>query len=260
MARKRFGQHFLHEQGVIERILRLLKPAADDAMVEIGPGHGALTRPLLGLVNHLRVIEIDRDLVAQWHACATPHLDIIEADALTVDYADLATNAGQPLRLVGNLPYNISSPLLFALLAHPGAIRDMHFMLQKEVVDRMVATPGNRTYGRLSVALAARAAAIPLFDVGPGAFSPPPKVMSSVVRLMPRPADYPIDHWPTFDRLVTAAFTKRRKTLRNALADWLTADTIAAAGIDPGLRPERITPAQFARLANCAATTNKNGA
>lgn len=260
MARKRFGQHFLHERGVIEHILRLVNPAADDALVEIGPGQGALTQPLLQTVAKLGVIEIDRDLVAQLRADAPSQLNIIEADALTVDYPNLAASAGQPLRLVGNLPYNISSPLLFTLLAYPGAIRDMHFMLQKEVVDRMVADPGSRTYGRLSVAIAARAAATPLFDVGPGAFTPPPKVMSSVVRLVPRGADFPIDDWPTFDRLVTAAFTKRRKTLRNALAGWLSADAIVAAGIDPALRPERITPAEFARLANRAAATNKNGA
>lgn len=257
MARKRFGQHFLHEQAVIERILRLVNPAADDALVEIGPGQGALTQPLLEHVKHLRVIEIDRDLVARLHASASPRLDIIAADALAVDYAALAAHAGRPLRLVGNLPYNISSPLLFTLLARPGAIHDMHFMLQKEVVDRMVAAPGSKTYGRLSVTIAARAAAMTLFDVDPGAFTPPPKVMSSVVRVVPRQAAYAIDDWPTFDRLVTAAFTKRRKTLRNALADWLSADAIEAAGIDPGLRPERITPEEFARLANAAADKQK---
>src|SRR5699024_9315441 len=144
----------------------------------------------------------------------------------------------------------ISSPLLFVLLARPEAIHDMHFMLQKEVVDRIVAAPGSKTYGRLSVAVAARASATHLFDVGPGAFTPPPQVISSIVRLQPRPAAFAIDDWQVFDRLVTAAFSKRRKTLRNALAEWLPADAISAIGIDPTLRPERITPAEFAQLAN----------
>lgn len=250
MARKRFGQHFLHEQGVIQRTLDVIAATRDDAMVEIGPGHGALTWPLLDRIGQLTVVEIDRDLAARLRTQAPSALTVIETDALKADYAALARQAGQPLRLVGNLPYNISSPLLFVLLAQPGAIRDMHFMLQKEVVDRIVAAPGGKTYGRLSVAVAARADAVRLFDVGPGAFSPPPKVMSCVVRLVPRPAEFRIDDWTVFDRLVTAAFCKRRKTLRNALSAWLTADAIGAAGIDPTLRPERISPAEFARLAN----------
>lgn len=256
MARKRFGQHFLHEKGVIEHILTLINATPTDAVVEIGPGQGALTRPLLDRLHALTVIEVDRDLVARLRASAPPQLTVVEADALSVDYATLAAHAGQPLRLVGNLPYNISSPLLFALLARPDAIHDMHFMLQKEVVDRIVAAPGSKTYGRLSVAVAARADATPLFDVAPGAFSPPPKIMSAVVRLRPRAADFPVHDWSIFDRLVTAAFSKRRKTLRNALGDWLDAEAISAAGIDPTLRPERITPAEFARLANIAAHNN----
>lgn len=258
MARKRFGQHFLHEQGVIQRTLALIHAQADDAIVEIGPGQGALTWPLLDTLDHLTVVEIDRDLVAQLRRQAPNNLAIVERDALKVDYMALAQQAGRKLRLVGNLPYNISSPLLFALLAHPEAIHDMHFMLQKEVVDRIVAEPGSKTYGRLSVAVAARAAAARLFDIGPGAFTPPPKVMSAVVRLQPRSADFAIHNWAVFDRLVTAAFTKRRKTLRNALSGWLTAAEIEAADIDAALRPERITPAQFAQLANMAA--RKNGA
>lgn len=255
MARKRFGQHFLHERGVIERIVRLLDPAADDRLVEIGPGEGALTRPLLERVNALSVIEIDRELAAGWRetAAGDPRLNVIEADALSVDYAGLAARRGGALRLVGNLPYNISSPLLFALLGGDAPIVDMHFMLQKEVVDRMVAAPGSRDYGRLSVTLAARARAEHLFDVGPGAFRPPPKVMSAVVRITPRSPDFTIDDPARFDRVVTAAFGQRRKTLRNALRGELDAETIAACGIDPAERAERLSAADFAALARAAA-------
>ncbi|HET7315589.1 16S rRNA (adenine(1518)-N(6)/adenine(1519)-N(6))-dimethyltransferase RsmA, partial [Salinisphaera sp.] len=216
MARKRFGQHFLHERGVIDRILAALDARPDDRLVEIGPGEGALTEALLDRVEHLSAIEIDRDLVAHWQrrAADAPGLDLIAGDALKIDYGALAARRGGPLRLIGNLPYNISSPLLFALLGSTAPIIDMHFMLQKEVVDRLVAAPGSGAYGRLSVAIAARAEASLLFDVGPGAFKPPPKVMSSVVRLTPRAPDFIIDDDAMFDRVVAAAFGQRRKTLR----------------------------------------------
>jgi len=257
MARKRFGQHFLHEQDVIQRIVSRLAPNADDRLVEIGPGQGALTTPLLERVNRLSVIEIDRDLIAALHrrALNEPGLDVIAGDALRIDYTALSQRLGGPMRVVGNLPYNISSPLLFTLLASAPSIVDMHFMLQKEVVDRMVADPGSRDYGRLSINVAARAHAEHLFDVGPGAFSPPPKVMSAVVRLTPRAPDFVIDDGALFDRMVTAAFTQRRKTLRNALRNYLDADTIASCDIDPMLRPERLSAAEFARLANAVAAT-----
>ncbi|MES1949006.1 dimethyladenosine transferase [Salinisphaera sp. C84B14] len=253
MARKRFGQHFLHERGVIDRIVSMLAPATDDALVEIGPGQGALTTPLLARVERLSVIEIDRDLIAELEARAAqdPRLEVIAGDALRIDYAALAKRRG-PLRLVGNLPYNISSPLLFTLLGSTAPIVDMHFMLQKEVVDRMTASPGSRDYGRLTVSMAARAHAQALFDVGPGAFNPPPKVMSSVVRITPRAPDFEIVNPALFDRLVTAAFSQRRKTLRNAVSGFLDADAIDACDIDPMLRPERLAPADFARLANRA--------
>lgn len=254
MARKRFGQHFLHEQGIIRQIVSAIGAEPGEHIVEIGPGRGALTQPLLDAAGRLTVIEIDRDLIAALRHCESPGLDIIEGDALKIDYAALAAPRGVPLRLVGNLPYNISSPLLFALLASAAPITDMHFMLQKEVVDRMVAAPGSRDYGRLSVAIAARADAVPLFDVAPGAFSPPPQVVSAVVRLAPRAPAFTIDNAVVFDQVVTAAFSKRRKTLRNALGSWLSADDIAAAGVDARLRPERISPGEFARLANTAAT------
>lgn len=257
MARKRFGQHFLHEQDIIQRIVSRLAPYADDRLVEIGPGQGALTTPLLERVNRLSVIEIDRDLIASLNrrALNEPGLDVIAGDALRIDYAALSQRLGGPMRVVGNLPYNISSPLLFALLANAPSIVDMHFMLQKEVVDRMVADPGSRDYGRLSINVAARAHAEHLFDVGPGAFSPPPKVMSAVVRLTPRAPDFLIDDGALFDRMVTAAFTQRRKTLRNALRNYLDADAIAGCDIDPMLRPENLSAAEFARLANAVAGT-----
>ena len=255
MARKRFGQHFLHERGVIDRILAALDASSEDRLVEIGPGEGALTEPLLEQIERLSVIEIDRDLIAHWEARAAERdgLEVIAGDALKIDYGALAERRGGPLRLIGNLPYNISSPLLFALLTSTATIIDMHFMLQKEVVDRMVAAPGGRDYGRLSVAIAARAEADLLFDVGPGAFRPPPKVMSSVVRLRPRVPDFAIDDDRMFDRVVTAAFGQRRKTLRNALKPFLDAEAIAACDIDPTRRAEQLAAADFARLANAAA-------
>ncbi|MES1949722.1 dimethyladenosine transferase [Salinisphaera sp. S4-8] len=260
MARKRFGQHFLHERGVIDRIVRLLAPAAEDALVEIGPGQGALTTPLLEHVQRLSVIEIDRDLIADLEARAArdSRLDVIAGDALRIDYAALAERRGAPLRLVGNLPYNISSPLLFALLASAAPIVDMHFMLQKEVVDRMTAAPGSRDYGRLTVSMAARARAEALYDVGPGAFNPPPKVMSSVVRITPRMPDFEIHDDRLFDELVTAAFSQRRKTLRNAVGRFLDAQAIEACDIDPMLRPERLAPHEFAKLANRASAASSN--
>src|SRR5699024_8544711 len=218
MTRKRFGQHFLHEQGVIQRMLALLAAKAGDAFVEIGPGQGALTYPLCAAIHELTVIEIDRDLAARLRSTAPPGLTVMAADALKVDYAALAAQAGQPLRLVGNLPYNISSPLLFALLAVPEAIHDMHFMLQKEVVERRTAGPGSRTYGRLGVAVAARATSTHLFNVSLCAFVPRPRVMSAVVRVEPTPPALSTHDWHVFDHLVTAAFSMSRKTLRNALS------------------------------------------
>lgn len=252
MARKRFGQHFLHDKQIINRIVAAIGPAADDRLVEIGPGQGALTTPLLDQVNRLSVIEIDRDLIVdlEQRAAQDARLEVIAGDALRLDYAALATRRGGPLRLVGNLPYNISSPLLFALLSSPAPIVDMHFMLQKEVIDRMVAKPGSRDYGRLSVAIAARADAAALFDVGPGAFNPPPRVMSSVVRLTPRPPAFAIDDMKVFDQILAAAFNQRRKTLRKSLSRYVSADELADCGVDPMQRPEQLGAAAFAALAN----------
>jgi len=248
--RKRFGQHFLHERGVIDRILLAIDPKPDDLLVEIGPGEGALTLPLLAHVGRLLAIEIDRDLAALLpkRAAGLGELTVIEADALCVDFRALA--AGRRLRLIGNLPYNISTPLLFHLLGVADVITDMHFMLQKEVVDRMAAGPGSKDYGRLSVMLKARAEVAPLFRVAPGAFRPPPKVDSAVVRIVPKPADAIADiDAARLERIVRAAFAKRRKTLNNALAGIVEDAELRAAGIDPRMRAEDVPVEGYLALA-----------
>jgi 16S rRNA (adenine1518-N6/adenine1519-N6)-dimethyltransferase len=255
--RKRFGQHFLHERGVIERILLALSPRDGERIVEIGPGEGALTLPLLARIGTLTAIEIDRDLIPRLRVAAEGigQLHIVEADALQIDLTALA--AGGMLRVVGNLPYNISTPLLFHLLEHAAVVQDMHFMLQKEVVERMGAGPGSKVYGRLSVMLQARCTVEPLFNVPPGAFRPPPKVDSAVVRLQPLPASSIAIRDPgAFDRVVRAAFAQRRKTLRNALQAVADTATIEAAGIDPGSRAEDIDVHAFITLANALAPTS----
>jgi 16S rRNA (adenine1518-N6/adenine1519-N6)-dimethyltransferase len=250
-VRKRFGQHFLHDRGVIRRILDSISPAADDRVVEIGPGLGALTWGLLERVRSLDVIEIDRDLAQSLRddPRAGTGLRVHVEDALHTDFARLRANGG-PLRILGNLPYNISTPLLFRLLAQRAAIADMHFMLQKEVVDRMTAQPSNKTYGRLTVMLAAVAEVHKLFDVGPGAFKPRPKVWSAVVRLRPTlQPRFEIGSDGVLRRLVTAAFSHRRKILSNGLKGLLTPAEIESCGIDSQLRPEALMPAQFGLLA-----------
>jgi 16S rRNA (adenine1518-N6/adenine1519-N6)-dimethyltransferase len=252
IARKRFGQHFLHDPGIIGRIVAAIGPKPEDRMVEIGPGLGAITLPLLRQLRHLDAIEIDRDAIGHLgHAVADPAaLTIHEADVLDFDFASLR-GTGATLRVVGNLPYNISTPLLFRLIAQREQVLDMHFMLQKEVVDRMAAGAGDEHYGRLSVMLAPWLKIEPLFDIGPGAFRPPPRVTSTFVRLTPHAAPpFPL-HWPErFGRVVAAAFSQRRKTLRNSLKTLLSEEQIRAAGIDPSARAEVIPPAGFARLAD----------
>ncbi len=247
-ARKRFGQHFLVDEAVIEQIVRSIGPQVDDVMVEIGPGLSALTAPLLESLKQLTVVELDRDLArrlrANWPA---ERLSIVEADALTVDFGSL----GASLRVVGNLPYNISSPLLFHLAEFADAIQDQHFMLQREVVDRMVAQPGAADYGRLSVMLQLRYRMEKLFDVGPEAFDPPPKVVSSVVRMIPLPPDR---QRPRSEQacatLVTKAFAQRRKMLRRTLADWAADIDWNALGVAPTDRAEVVSPAQFMAMAD----------
>jgi len=252
VARKRFGQHFLHDAGILRRIVEAIAPRDGDRLVEIGPGEGALTLPLLRACHRLTAIELDRDLIESLarRAQGVGELRIISADVLTVDLSALAAEGESPLRIAGNLPYNISTPILFHCLDHAASIRDMHFMLQKEVVERMAAPPGSKTYGRLSVMLQLRCAVEPLFHVPPGAFRPPPKVDSAIVRLTPLPASaLPGVDAGLLDRVVRAAFGQRRKTLGNALRDVASVGQIEAAGIDPRTRAEQLAPAAFVALA-----------
>jgi 16S rRNA (adenine1518-N6/adenine1519-N6)-dimethyltransferase len=231
--RKRFGQHFLHDPGVLSRLVAAIAPKPDDVIVEIGPGEGVLTRPLLERAERVDVIEIDRDLAASLRGI--PGITVHESDALEFDFAVFP----EGMRLVGNLPYNISTPLLFHVARHAARVRDMHFMLQLEVVQRMVAAPSTPEYGRLSVALQARFRMEKLFNVSKGAFRPPPKVESAVVRLVPLPQILEID-----DDLLRQAFSARRKQLRNALRGI----PLEKIGVDPGLRPENLSPQDYARI------------
>jgi 16S rRNA (adenine1518-N6/adenine1519-N6)-dimethyltransferase len=251
-AKKHLGQHFLHERGIIDKIVQAVDPKPGDRLVEIGPGQGAITFPLLDRHGELTVIEFDRDLIFPLTEAARAHgtLEVIHRDVLSVDFTALTGGEGQ-IRLVGNLPYNLSSPILFHALEHAAAIRDMHFMLQKEVVDRMAAGPGSKVYGRLGVMLQAYCHVTPLFNVPPGAFRPPPKVDSAVVRLVPRaPETIGIVDPEKFSAVVRDAFGQRRKTLRNALSKLCDAAAIEAAGIRPDARAEQIEVADFVRLAN----------
>ncbi len=254
-ARKRFGQHFLHDPGVIGRIVAAIDPQPGQHLVEIGPGLGALTAPLLERTGRLEVIEIDRDVVPLLRArCAgLGELVVHQRDALEVDFAALRTE-GVRLRVCGNLPYNISTPLLFHLLESGPAIEDMHFMLQKEVVDRMAAPPGGKDYGRLTVMLSAACRVEKLFKVGRGAFNPPPRVESAVVRLIPlAKPPCPLGEPGRFARVVAGAFSTRRKTLRNSLRGLVDEAGFAAAGVDPARRAETLSLAEFAALARTPA-------
>ena len=258
-AKKHLGQNFLHEKGVIAKIVQAIDPRPGDAIVEIGPGQGALTFPLLERHGEVTAIEFDRDLHAPLVAAARAHgtLHLIEGDVLGVDFSALAAQRGDAdgrIRLVGNLPYNLSSPILFHALDHAAAIRDMHFMLQKEVVERMAAGPGSKVYGRLSVMLQAYCTVTPLFVVPPGAFRPAPKVDSAVVRLLPKPAEaIAVRDRAMFASVVRAAFGQRRKTLRNALQSVADSAAIEAAGLRPDARAEQVDVAGFARLGNLLA-------
>ena len=248
-ARKRFGQHFLTDPGVIDAIVRAVHPADDDVIVEIGPGQGAITDALVRRAGHLHAIELDRDLAARLRRqyADRANVTIHEADALAFDFAAL----GDRLRVVGNLPYNISTPLLFHLLRFRECILDMHFMLQKEVVDRMAAEPGSKAYGRLGIMLGCHLSVEPLFDVPPEAFSPPPEVTSAVVRLDPLPpGSFHIADEAGLSTLVATAFMQRRKTLRNALKGKADAADLAAVGIDGGLRPEQVSIRAYVALSN----------
>ena len=248
-ARKRFGQHFLTDPGVIDAIVRAISPGDDDVIVEIGPGQGAITEPLARSAGHLHLVELDRDLVVRLRSQYRDRANVTihEADALQFDFGVI----GDRLRIVGNLPYNISTPLLFHLLRYRASIVDMHFMLQKEVVDRMAAQPGSKAYGRLGIMLGCHLNIEPLFDVPPGAFDPPPDVNSAVVRLDPLPpGTFQIEDEFGLSSLVARAFMQRRKTLRNALRTEADVDDLAAVGIDPGLRPEQVSIRQYIELSN----------
>ena len=249
IPRKRFGQNFLTDQGVIRAIVDAIRPEPGDLMVEIGPGLGALTDPLLKALSHLHVVELDRDIIARLQQRYSPErLTIHGGDALKFDFSQL----GERIRVVGNLPYNISTPLLFHLAESASCIHDMHFMLQKEVVERMVAAPSTPEYGRLSVMLQYRYAMEMLFIVPPEAFHPAPKVESAIVRMIPfRELPYPVRDEELFGQIVTAAFGQRRKTIRNTLRNYLAAEDFEKLGIDPGLRAENLSVAEFARIADC---------
>jgi 16S rRNA (adenine1518-N6/adenine1519-N6)-dimethyltransferase len=250
-ANKRLGQHFLHDPAVIRRIVDAIRPVATDAMVEIGGGPGALTAPLVERLEHLDVVELDRELAAELPSrVAHPErLVVHHADALRFDFTSLARGP-RSLRVVGNLPYNISTPLLFHLLATGNSIKDLHVMLQREVVERITAKPGGKEYGRLTVMLALWARSEVCFDVGPGAFKPPPKVWSTVLRLVPHAAPpFEVADHDRFATLVAHLFSMRRKQLGRSLKGKLTAEQIASVGIDPAARPETLAPADFARLA-----------
>ncbi len=247
--RKRFGQHFLTDPGIIDAIVTAIDPRPGDTIVEIGPGQGAITGALAGKAGMLHCVELDRDLAASLHRRfgARDNVVIHEADALKFDFCAL----GDALRIVGNLPYNISTPLLFHLIDHRDCVSDMHFMLQKEVVDRMTAGPGSKRYGRLGIMLGCHLAVEALFDVGSECFDPPPAVRSAVVRLVPLGSDRPtIDDEELLRRLVAIGFSQRRKTLRNALKTMLDSAELGSLGIDPGGRPESLAIADYVALAN----------
>ncbi len=250
--KKRFGQNFLIDETVIHRIISCIQPTNQDALIEIGPGFGALTHKLLIAQPALSIIEIDNDLVKFWHGQTKTHtqLHIHHQDVLTVDFKSLATIAAKPLRIVGNLPYNISSPLLFHLFSFDDVIHDMCFMLQKEVVDRLCATPNSKTYGRLSIMAQYYCDIYKLFEVPNTAFKPAPAVTSAICRLIPKKAHarYPIDPVKLAE-CVRLAFTMRRKTLPNALKGLVTVEQIISLGLDPKLRPENLSLLDFCHLA-----------
>ena len=244
--RKRFGQNFLQSQSVIHAIIDALHLHPSDKVIEIGPGLGALTKPLLQVLPHLIAIEIDRDLQAYWLAQPYAHqLELVAADALKVDYSQW----GESVRLIGNLPYNISTPLLFHLLNYASCIKDMHFMLQKEVAERLAASPGNKNYGRLSIMVQYFCKVTRLFDVPPESFNPPPKVNSTVVRLQPHVlSSYEPVNRERLAQVVAQAFGMRRKTLANNLKPLLSAAELLTLNIDPLARPEQIALDDYVRL------------
>lgn len=251
-ARKRFGQNFLQDSHVIDKIVRAIRPASDECLVEIGPGMGAITEPLLDTTGKLHVVELDRDLIPilRTKFFNYPGFQIHEGDALKFDFTQLL-EPDQRLRIVGNLPYNISTPLIFHLLSYHERVQDMHFMLQKEVVERLAAVPGTSDYGRLSIMTQYYCKVEPLFIVGPESFSPAPKVESAIVRLSPYiDLPHPAKDLPTLQRVVREAFSMRRKTIRNTLKKLMSAEQLEALDIDTQLRPEVLSLPDYVRIAD----------
>jgi 16S rRNA (adenine1518-N6/adenine1519-N6)-dimethyltransferase len=252
-ARKRFGQNFLHDDNVIRNIVKSIRPKVGDNMVEIGPGMGAITEHLLDATEgHLNVVELDRDLIPGLKVKFFNHAGFVvnEADALQFDFQSLKVDE-RPLRIVGNLPYNISTPLIFHLLSYADTVKDMHFMLQKEVVQRMASGPGENNYGRLSIMAQYFCDVQHMFDVGPEAFQPAPKVDSAIVRLVPHKVlPHPVKNHKTLENIVRESFSMRRKTLRNNLKKTISDEQLSALGIDAGLRPERLSLADFVKIAD----------
>lgn len=252
-ARKRFGQNFLHDDQIIQSIVAAINPQANDFLIEIGPGLGALTEPVAEQIEHLTVIELDRDLAERLrhHPFLHQKLTVIEQDVMRFDFQQLARQADKPLRIFGNLPYNISTPLMFHLFQYHDVIQDMHFMLQKEVVNRLCAGPNSKAYGRLTIMAQYFCQVIPVLEVPPSAFKPAPKVDSAVVRLVPHKVlPYPVKDLYWLNRVCTQAFNQRRKTLRNSLMDLFTAQQLVELEIKLTDRAENLTIADYARLAN----------
>lgn len=250
-AKKRFGQNFLHDDSVISRIVDAIDPNEGENLVEIGPGLGALTEPVIERAGDISVVELDRDLAhrLRHHPFIAKNLTIHEMDALKFDFSTLATE--KKLRVFGNLPYNISTPLIFHLLSFKDAIQDMHFMLQKEVVNRMAAGPNSKTYGRLSIMCQYFCQVVPVMEIGPEAFQPPPKVDSAIVRLIPHKViQYPARDVKLLTRVTREAFSQRRKTIRNSFKNLISADQLQELGINPGLRPENLSLKDYVDVAN----------
>ena len=247
-ARKRFGQHFLNDKYILQRFFSIIAPRADDHLVEIGPGHGALTDYLMTSAQQIDVIEIDRDLVPLLEKKYGDRITIHQADALTVDFHQLSQQ--KKLRIIGNLPYNISTPLLFHLFKQIDVIQDMYFLLQKEVVDRLCAKPATHDYGRLSVMTQFYCTATALFTVPAKAFNPPPRVQSTFVRLIPHKDRFKVNSLSQFQSIVREAFNYRRKTLSNSLKRWTTAQHLQSLGIDPKKRPQELCVKDYIRISN----------
>lgn len=251
-ARKRFGQNFLNDAYIIDQIVSVINPKNGENLVEIGPGLAALTEPVCEIVDQLTVVELDRDLAARLrsHPFIASKLNIVESDALKYDFSELLKQ-DQPLRVFGNLPYNISTPLMFHLFSFADAIQDMHFMLQKEVVNRLAASPGNKNYGRLTVMAQYYSQIIPVLHVPPSAFNPPPKVDSAVVRIVPhKQKPVTVTNEKMLNQVCAMAFNQRRKTIRNSLKELLSEDEISELNIKPDLRAENLSLEQYAVLAN----------